>query len=108
MGADFIKYAITDRIVVPTKHQHLITEKLILMPGSYYTVDHRYRMGNIAKMNPAMRSTREKLKLPNDSFIFFALNQYYKINKETLRLWFRILRRVPNSVIAFLGTQDRD
>jgi len=74
------------------------------MPGSYYTVDHRYRMPKIPLLKLDQRSTREKFKLPEDAFIFMALNQYYKINKDTLRLWFRILRRVPGSVILFLGS----
>jgi protein O-GlcNAc transferase len=41
LGADYVQYAVVDRVVVPEESQEFYTEKLIVMPDSYFANDHK-------------------------------------------------------------------
>jgi predicted O-linked N-acetylglucosamine transferase (SPINDLY family) len=96
IGADFIDYFITDKILTPKKLRPYFTEKLIYMPHSYQANDNQQKI--LQKL-----SSRKQFGLPENTFLFASFNQPYKISSEVLDLWSEIMKRAPNSAMVFLG-----
>ena len=96
IGADFIDYFITDKILTPKKLRPYFTEKLIYMPHSYQANDNQQKI--LEKL-----SSRKQFGLPENTFLFASFNQPYKISSEVLDLWSEIMKRAPNSAMVFLG-----
>lgn len=92
MGADFIDYIITDKIVTPTEHQEFYTEKFLYMPNCYQANDDSLAISG-------MEMTRADFGLPEDGFVFCSFNQTYKIEPVLFKAWMNILKRVPGSVL---------
>ncbi|CDW73200.1 UNKNOWN [Stylonychia lemnae] len=107
MGATYFQYSIADVIVVPSDNSYLITEKLILMPKSYYTVHHKYGLRHVLRSD-SLKVKRNSLNISENTFIYSALNQHYKLDEKLISTWMRILQRVPNSILLLLdgGSQD--
>jgi predicted O-linked N-acetylglucosamine transferase (SPINDLY family) len=94
MGADYIDYLITDRVVTPPKYAPDFTEKFVTLPYSYL----------IAEPEPEPTAavtavSRRAQGLPEDGFVYCSFNSTYKIEPETFAIWMRILARVPKSVL---------
>lgn len=92
MGADFIDYIITDKIVTPPEHQQFYTEKFVYMPDCYQANDDELAIAQT-------EVTRASEGLPEDKFIFCSFNQTYKIEPVMFDVWMNILKRAPNSVL---------
>ena len=92
MGADFIDYIITDKIVTPPEHQKFYTEKFLYMPNCYQANDDKLPIST-------KETTREENNLPAKGFVFCSFNQTYKIEPELFASWMNILKRVPESVL---------
>ncbi len=114
MGADYIPYLISDRVVAPPKTHHCYSEALALMPNSYFVNDYKQSGPRTALMgwpdNPCVSGrgaesapTRASLGLPEDAFVFYCCNQLYKLDPETFKMWCNILRCVPTGVLWLLG-----
>lgn len=102
------------------------SEKFIYMPDSYFVNDHRQGFrepeerkaidGHIVHPHEmdeeeAWReeeqrrwAARKELwpSLPDDFFIFCDFNQLYKLEPTLFKLWLRILKRVPKSILWLL------
>ena len=53
-----------------------------------------------SKRLPSERTfSKAELNLPENKFIFCCFNNSYKLNRETLNSWAKILSKVPNSVL---------
>lgn len=98
MGADYIDYLVTDKTASPPEYKKYYSEKLLYMPNSYFVNDHAQSTLGLLKQRP----TREEIGLPRDKFVFANFNQLYKIDPDTFKIWMRILKRVPNSVLWLL------
>lgn len=92
MGADFIDYIITDKIVTPPEHQEFYTEKFLYMPNCYQAND------DMLEISPEA-TTRSEHGLPETGVVFCSFNQTYKIEPVLFRTWMNILKRVPDSVL---------
>ncbi len=92
MGADFIDYVITDRIVTPEAAQPFFTERLLPLPNSFCPSDTRRETGRDAP-------SREACGLPPDGFVFCCFNAPYKIAPDVFDAWMRLLAAVPRSVL---------
>jgi len=92
MGADFIDYIITDKIVTPPEHQQFYTEKFLYMPNCYQANDDSLEIA-------AREATRAENGLPENAFVFCSFNQTYKIDPILFKHWMNILKRVPESVL---------
>lgn len=92
MGADFIDYIITDKIVTPPEHQKFYTEKFLYMPNCYQAND------DLLEISPE-ETTRAEHGLPETGFVFCSFNQTYKIEPVLFKTWMNILKRVPGSVL---------
>eukprot|EP00743_Colponemidia_sp_Colp-15_P004671 GILK01005033.1.p1 GENE.GILK01005033.1~~GILK01005033.1.p1 ORF type:complete len:1026 (-),score=121.59 GILK01005033.1:209-3286(-) len=101
MGADYIDYLVSDRIVTPDQYTQFYSESILWMPHSYFVNDYkqsaRYALEDFSK-----RPKRSDYGLPEDKFIFGNFNQLYKIDPVTFDVWMRILHRAPNSVLWLL------
>lgn len=49
-----------------------------------------------------MMSARCQYNLPEDAVVYCNFNQLYKIDPDTLDMWFEVLKAVPNSVLWLL------
>lgn len=94
-GAQFLDYAITDKIVTPDTSKPSYTEKLCRLPESYQCND----QDRLIASNIVMR---RDVGLPEDTIVFCTFNQPYKIDETMFDTWMTILRDVPNSVLWIL------
>eukprot|EP00698_Gefionella_okellyi_P022950 TRINITY_DN7706_c0_g2_i2.p1 TRINITY_DN7706_c0_g2~~TRINITY_DN7706_c0_g2_i2.p1 ORF type:complete len:620 (+),score=169.46 TRINITY_DN7706_c0_g2_i2:319-2178(+) len=101
-GADYLQYALTDRIVSPPQFQHHYSEKWIVMPHVYFgnsiALTHRNVVLEPNKLQQH-NITRATIGLPPDAFVFASFGHLYKIDPQTFSCWLRILTAVPNSVL---------
>jgi len=114
MGAGFIHYLAADPISAPADHaEEHFTERLLLLPFSYLTNDHRQSRREVlltdeeaaaaaaaAGSRPA--PTRAQLGFDEDEVILCSFNQLYKIEPEVFATWMRILKRVPAAKLWLL------
>ena len=91
MGAEYIDYVIADRIVIPLEDASFFSEKIVLMPDTYWATDQslRYRKGTNAQRSWA---TRQRVRL-------LLFHNSYKITPAVFDCWMRILKRVDGSVL---------
>jgi protein O-GlcNAc transferase len=99
VGASFIDYLITDRIVTPEDHASYYSEKLVFMPHSYQVNDHQQAIAS-------RHWSRQELGLPEKGFVFSSFNLPYKIDPVMFACWMRILQQVPNSVLWLFGDNE--
>ena len=91
-GTNFMDYIVSDKIVIPSSHQHFYSENVAYLPNSYMVDD--------SKRTPSYRVfTREECGLPQNSFIFCCFNNDFKFNPGVLDRWSRILLAAENSVL---------
>ena len=94
-GADFIDYAIVDKIVAPREHAQYFSEKLMYLPNSYQVNDFQQPISE-------KQWQKADFGLPEHAFVFCSFNQSYKIESVMFTVWMNILRRVPDSVLWLL------
>lgn len=94
MGAAFIDYVVTDRIVTPPEDQAWFDERFAYMPHSYQCNDRQRAIGP--------RPARAECGLPETGFVYACFNHTYKITPEVFGLWCEILAEVPDSVLWLL------
>lgn len=94
-GADYIDYAIADKVVLPPQARCHFSEKVVYLPHSYQVNDSKRRIADRA-------FTREALGLPATGFVFCCFNNNYKILPQMLDGWGRILHAVKDSVLWLL------
>jgi len=92
MGAEYIDYVITDKIVTPVESQSDFTEKFVRMPHSYLVNDSK------RKISEKVFSKKE-LGLPGNGFTFCCFNNNYKILPTIFDIWMRILGAIDGSVL---------
>ncbi|MDZ4736390.1 MAG: tetratricopeptide repeat protein [Rhodospirillaceae bacterium] len=93
-GAEFIDYALSDRIVTPPEMQPLYAEHLCLLPGCYYPYDDETRIERGV--------TRAEEGLPDDAVVLACFCAHYKIDRESFASWCEILNAVPRAVLWLL------
>jgi len=93
-GAEFIDYAVVDRVTVPPAEAGDFSERLIHMPACYQVNDRKRPL-------PAIRP-RSELGLPEEAFVFCCFNGSYKLAPEIFSTWMRLLLAVPGSVLWLL------
>lgn len=98
-GAKFFDYFITDKIVTPKSHFPYYSEKLIFLPHSYQVNDNKQPISK-------KPFSRDKLMLPENSFLFCSFLQPYKISSLVFGSWTRILKAVPNSFLCLLAKNN--
>ena len=105
-----MQFAMVDRCVVPLESApKYFTEKLIILPRSFFVGDHDYKMRtrttDTASYTTQRLDHRHALGKHEDAFIFCNFNQLFKLSvdkEDTLGLWSQILHRAPPSSILWL------
>jgi len=88
MGAPYVDYVVSDRLVIPDEHRAFYTEKIVTLPDSYQCNDRRRA---IADATPS----RAELDLPEGAFVFCCFNNSNKLTPELFALWMRLLDDNP-------------
>jgi protein O-GlcNAc transferase len=91
-GADYFDYIICDSITIPQSDATFFTEKLALLPNSFFPADSLIR-----EFGPI--PSRVTHGLPPNAFIFSCFNNAYKLNPTILDVWMRLLLKIPHSVL---------
>ena len=99
-GADYFDYIITDRIVTPETDAGFYSEKFVFMPHCYQINSTR-----VARSNQTIN--RQKVGLPEESFVFCCFNSAYKIDPIIFDVWMNILKRVPDGVLWLMKGSDK-
>lgn len=99
IGADFIDYFITDKVVTTQTLAKFFDEKLVYMPNSYQINDNKRE---IAKIN----NSKESFGISENAFVFSSFNHTYKIEPGTFKVWMKILKGVPDSILWLLKSND--
>ena len=98
MGANFIDYIIVDKNLVPSENQKYYSEKPIYLPRHFQAQD------NSLSLEKAL--CKRELGLPEDTFIFCAINNTYKITSEEFDIWMRLLHEVSGSVLWLYAANE--
>ena len=91
-GLSKIDYILTDAIVTPDSSKPWYAEKLCRLPEVFMPND----AGRVIAANPV---TRADMGLPEDAVVFCSFNRSFKLDRDSVKLWMRILARVPGSVL---------
>ena len=97
MGVDFMDYIIADRNLIPKDFERFYSEKPIHLP-------HHYQAQNDELEISDEIPTRTRLGLPEQGFVFCAINNSYKITKREFDIWMRLLKKIDGSVLWLLET----
>jgi len=92
LGAKFIDYIISDKIIIPKENQKNFSEKIIYLPNTYQPNDSQRKISNKI-------FSKKELGLPEKGFIFCCFNGSYKIMPNVFNIWMRLLKNVKNSVL---------
>jgi len=98
-GATFFDYIITDSIVTPENQALFYSEKFVHMPDTY-------QINSKPLKKNGRKFSRNGLGLPVDGFVYCCFCSNYKIEPVIFKIWMKILKRVPNSVLWLLRGND--
>jgi len=98
MGAEFIDYIVVDSFIAPSSQQPFYSEKVVHLPGGWWPAEIPWETAEEARK-------RSEYGLPEDAFVFCCFNTSYKITPPMFRVWMRLLRANPHSVL-WLGFTD--
>ncbi|MBO6561047.1 MAG: hypothetical protein JJ959_10935 [Nisaea sp.] len=96
MAAPFIDYLVADRTLIPDTSRAAYTENILYLPDQCQPQDDQLEIG------PA--PSRAELGLPEEAFVFCAINNSYKISPEVLDVWVGLLRQIENGVLWLLAS----
>jgi protein O-GlcNAc transferase len=95
MGADFIDYIISDRVIIPPEMEQLYSEKVVCLPDTYQPNDDKREISQ----KPLLKA---ELGLPEKAFVFCCFNNNYKITPDIFNIWMKLLLHVEGSVLWLL------
>ncbi|HET7085259.1 MAG TPA: hypothetical protein VFI23_10850 [Rhizomicrobium sp.] len=90
-GSEFVDYFIADQVALPAQNQQYFSEKIIYLPDSFFPTE--------AGRPVASDCSRSEMNLPSNGFVFCCFNASWKISAPVFRVWMRLLRDVPASVL---------
>ena len=99
-GADFIDYILADDIIIPELNRKFYCEKVAYLP-------HTYMVDDSKRVASSRLISRQECCLPENTFVYCCFNNGYKLNKELLESWSRILLRTGNSVLWLSENNDQ-
>ena len=99
IGAEYMDYILADEIVIPNENLSHYSEKVIYFSKSYQA---NMKLRKISQKN----LNRSDFGLPENAFVYCSFNNNYKITPETFDSWMTILKKVENSVIWILKSNE--
>lgn len=94
-GADYVDYALTDRVTTPAGSEAWWSEQLAILPQTHFL----YAPWDPPDGGPV---SRQDYGLRSDAVVFCAFHSAHKIGPESFSAWLEILRRTPGSVLWLL------
>ncbi len=94
MGAPFIDYILTDRIITPPEQAAHYSEQLAYLPDTYQPNDRKRAVGHTP--------TRADCGLPEHAMVFCCFNQTFKITPQVFDIWTSILKETTGSMLWLL------
>ena len=98
-GPEFFDYILTDSIVTPESEARHYSEQLVFLPNTYWVNDHTQKISDA-------NYKRIDFGLPESGFVFSSFNGSYKIEPVMFGVWMKLLKKVPNSVLWLLRSND--
>eukprot|EP00300_Choanocystis_sp_HF-7_P005667 c14205_g1_i1.p1 GENE.c14205_g1_i1~~c14205_g1_i1.p1 ORF type:complete len:680 (+),score=135.21 c14205_g1_i1:42-2081(+) len=124
MGAPFIQYFVGDPHTTPPELYHTFSEKLLVMPNSYFINSHRSLFHSSQPLHGqeivsadsllirdeirdgvvynAYGETAMHYGLPRRKFVFCSFNSHYKFDPNSFTIWMNLLKQVEGSVLWLL------
>jgi tetratricopeptide (TPR) repeat protein len=99
LGDAVTDYIVTDRRTTPPRAQAFFSEKFLLMPDSYYLNNYRAEFAPGLPEAPGVPQG-----VAEAPFVFANFCRSVKIDPFIFRLWMRILRAVPGSVLWLMSS----
>ena len=97
LGAPWMHYILSDKILSPSLEDSKYDEKVLLMPSTCFVND--YKQSARFVLDPDQCPRRDAFSIPEDRVVFANFGQSGKISPDTFDCWCRILKRVSNSVL---------
>lgn len=98
MGAPFIDAMVADHYTVNADNRAFFSEKILAMPGTYQPNDP-------GRPRPSFNSPRPA-ELPQNAFVYCCFNNMHKVTPRMFKVWMRILKQTPGSVLWMLKTNE--
>jgi len=89
-----VDYVVADPFIFPNDLKPHFTEKPLYLPTVFQVSDSKREFGP--------ERARSFFGLPDDSFVYCAFNNNYKISQQMFTSWMKILRETPNSILWLL------
>ncbi len=89
-GISSYDYLIGDDVVIPAEEEKFYSEKILRVPGSYLTFEVGYPVPDVADSSRRGRDA-------SGVFTFGCLASQYKITRDVVAAWCRILQEAPAS-----------
>eukprot|EP00960_Hanusia_phi_P019731 582384-Hanusia_phi.AAC.6 len=80
-GAPYMQHMIVDRVVAPPEFQSHFSEKLLVLPYSYFCNDHR-QQPSWANIPSSKVSRNQFAELPSRGILLACFNQLYKVKRR--------------------------
>ncbi len=100
LGAEFIDYAVVDRVVCPPGAERHWTEKLVFLPNCYFVASNRDRA-------TIRQVSRASTGLPASALVLCCFNNTHKIEPIMFSIWMRTLCAVPEAVLWLFAVDVR-
>lgn len=102
LGSKYIDYIITDNVATPPHLALAHTEKLLVMPGTFFP-NSMPTMIPLDTPDPRPRHISQNWEgLPAGRFVLCSFNKHLKIDPALFQVWLSILVRVPTTVLWLL------
>ena len=95
IGAKFMDYIIADTNLIPLSSQKFYTEKPIYLPHQFQPQDDTLLISKNV-------TSRKQLGLPENGFVYCAINNNYKISPLEFDIWMSLLDKTEGSVLWLL------
>jgi predicted O-linked N-acetylglucosamine transferase (SPINDLY family) len=96
MAMDCYDYIIADRTVIPPSDEKNYKEKVAYLDCCYLPIPYGKNVSN--------PKSKQSYGLPENGLIFCAFNHTYKIFPEIFKIWMKLLKENPESVIWLTET----
>mmetsp|Transcript_38038 Transcript_38038/g.82410 ORF Transcript_38038/g.82410 Transcript_38038/m.82410 type:complete len:505 (-) Transcript_38038:40-1554(-) len=108
-ASDYMDYMAADSTAAPPELASTFSERLLLLPPSYYVTDHSNLWKHLAPTSAVPAVNKVQLGIQEHcrgKFLFSTFNQPFKIHPTLWSVWMRIMKRVPNSCLWILKLNE--
>jgi len=98
LGADYVDFLLADRFVIPESLEAAYAERVVCLPHTFQANDRSRAIGRTG--------ARAEAGLPDNSIVFCAFNNAYKITPAIFDVWMRLLAQTEGSVLWLVGGRD--